>query len=90
MGMVYQRTQPVRERNNAAALQHQLELLEVLHVQWRELREREHAELLKMQSSQDDLLHSKAEIDWEEWVSKRINKHSVPKDNNHQLPPTEN
>ena len=90
MGLAYQRTQPARERNNAIAIQHQLELLEILHVQWRELREQEHSEMLESQSYQDSLLQSKVKIDWEEWLSKRINKHSVPKDNNHQLPPTEN
>lgn len=73
MGLAYQRTQKLRELNNEVAIQHQLELLETLHLQWRELREQERAEMLERQSYQDGLLQTK-KIDWKEWVSKRINK----------------
>ncbi|MEW5941063.1 MAG: Imm63 family immunity protein [Chloroflexota bacterium] len=59
---------------NSIAYQHQLELLETLHMQWRELREQEHAEILERQAYQDDLLQSKAKIDWKEWLSNRGNK----------------
>ncbi len=90
MGLAYQRTQPARERNNAIAFQHQLKLLETLHMQWRELCEQEHAEMLESQAYRDSLLQSKAKIDWEELISMRINKHSMLKDNHHQLPPTKN
>lgn len=56
------------------AFQNQLELLETLRQQWRELREREIAEILERHPYQDDLLQSKSKIDWEEWLSKRDKK----------------
>jgi len=43
------------------AFQHQLELLEILQYQWRELREREIAEILDRHPYQYDLFQSKAE-----------------------------
>lgn len=43
------------------AFQHQLELLETLQYQWRELREREIAEILDRHPYQYDLFQSKAE-----------------------------
>jgi hypothetical protein len=55
MGLAYKRAQRVQEPNNKVAIQHQLELLEILHVQWRELREREIAEALGRQSYLDSL-----------------------------------
>ncbi|MBI5933749.1 MAG: hypothetical protein HY867_08575 [Chloroflexi bacterium] len=43
------------------AFQHQLELLEILQQQWRELREREIAEILDRHPYQYDLVQSKTE-----------------------------
>lgn len=65
MGLAYQRTQKLRELNNEVAIQYQLELLQTLHLQWRELREQERAEILERQSYQDSLRQSKAKINWE-------------------------
>jgi hypothetical protein len=78
MGFAYARLHKDPQiRPNTIAHQHQLELLGTLHMQWRELREQEDAEMLERQAFQDSLLQSKAKINWEEWVSKRINKRYI-------------
>ena len=72
MGFAYARLDKnPKTKPNTIAYQYQLELLETLHMQWRELREQEHAEMLERQAYQDSLLQSKAKIDWVEWLSKR-------------------
>jgi hypothetical protein len=78
MGLAYARlNKNLQLEFHTIAYQHQLELLGTLHMQWRELREQEHAEMLERQSYQDGLLQSKAKIDWKEWISKRINKRYI-------------
>lgn len=72
MGLAYARLhKDPQTRSNTIAYQHQLELLGTLHMQWRELCEQEHAEMLERQSYQDSLLQSKVKVDWEKWLSNR-------------------
>ena len=80
MGFAYARLHKDPQiKPHTIAYQHQLELLGTLHMQWRELCEQKHAEMLERQSYQDGLLQSKVKIDWGEWLSKRNNKRYIEK-----------